>query len=423
MTTINSIRGFRDIISPEIEIWQNVEMEAKKIFESFCFKEIRLPIVEKTELFTRSIGGTTDIVEKEMYSFKPSKDMLSLRPEATASIVRYYIQKKLYANTPIQKFYTIGPMFRRERPQKGRYRQFYQINAEVFGIKSPFIDALLIFILIKLFERLSITGLETKINSLGCNICKPKFNEALLESIKDKKDSLCENCKRRSEKNPLRILDCKSSHCKKTLSFVPSISDFLCDKCTSHFELVKSYLQKQNINYVEDKNLVRGLDYYTRTIFEVQTNDLGAQNAVAGGGRYDGLTEMLGGTKTPAIGFAIGLDRLCEILSMQEKKENDLDVYVIALDEKSRNYAFDIFCKIGKKNIKVDMEFSQKSLKSSMKKADKQNAKFVLIIGEKERTSNQAILRNMKTKKQLNLNYDDIIKTLNRQEKKNETFF
>ena len=408
--TINSIRGFRDIAKPDIAIWQRVEIEAKKILESFSFKEIRLPIIEKAELFSKSIGEITDIVGKEMYTFPDRKgDLLSLRPEATAGTVRHYIQKKLFVNEPIQKFYTIGPMFRRERPQKGRYRQFYQINAEVFGIESPYIDTLLISMLIELFNKFDIKGLEIKINSLGCSACKPNFNKKLLENIKDKKENLCKDCKTRAYKNPLRVLDCKNPNCQKVLDKTPSIIDFLCENCKNHYNNFKERLKNQNISFSEDKNLVRGLDYYTKTIFEIQTKELGAQSAIAGGGRYDGLIEMLGGKNQPAIGFAIGLDRVCEIISQKEKTIDVVDYYLIALDEKSQKKAFDIFIALGKKNIKVEMDFEKRSLKSFMKKADKLNAKKVIIIGENELKEGKAIVRDMTTKKQTNIIFNKII--------------
>ena len=407
--TINSIRGFRDIAPPDIFIWEAVEKEAIKLFKSFSFKPIYLPIIENTELFTRSIGDVTDIVEKEMYTFPDvRKGSLSLRPEATASVVRFYIQKKLFASDPIQKLYTIGPMFRRERPQKGRFRQFYQINAEVFGIESPYMDALLIFILNKFFKRVGIENLKTKINSLGCANCRPKFNKTLFDYIKNQRDNLCGDCKKRVEQNPLRVLDCKNEDCRKIVSKVPSIIDFLCEECKIHYEEFKNNLIDQKIEFIEDKNLVRGLDYYTKTIFEIQTEELGAQNSIAGGGRYDALIEMLGGKKTPAIGFAIGLDRVCEIISTLQKVDEAIDVYIIALDRESRKKGYDFFLQLGSKNIKVDIDFEEKSLKSFMKKANKLNAKNVIIIGEEELKEKKVILRDMNSKEQLKIDFDEV---------------
>jgi len=317
---VQLIRGFRDILPGEIEIWQHIEDIAISLFEGFGFKEIRIPIMERTELFARSIGEDTDIVEKEMYTFPDRKgDLLTLRPEATASIVRAYIQHKLYAQDPVQKLYTIGPMFRRERPQKGRYRQFYQINAEVFGIDSALIDAQLIVMLATLLGRLSVDDAMPHINSLGCRECRPRFTELLTAFLADRSERLCTDCQRRSGKNPLRVLDCKVPSCRETLTEAPSIIDTLCPDCQVNFETVCEALDRMKVPYQIDKRLVRGLDYYTRTTFEIQTGKLGAQNAVAGGGRYDGLVKALGGPDLPATGFAVGFDRLAEIVSMQNR--------------------------------------------------------------------------------------------------------
>jgi len=278
---IQTIRGFRDILPEQAPMWQKIETIAAEIFRNFGFQEIRIPIMEKTELFARSIGEATDIVEKEMYTFPDRKgDKLTLRPEATASIVRSYIQHKMYAADPIRKFYTVGPMFRRERPQKGRYRQFYQIDAEVFGIASPYIDAQLIQILNELFHRLGLSGLKAHINSLGCPECRPNFQKALLAFLSARKEVLCDNCLRRMEKNPLRTLDCKVPACRKALEGAPTTLNHLCPDCRTHFNTVQTTLKAQNVDFVVDNTLVRGLDYYSRTAFEILTTALGAQSAV-----------------------------------------------------------------------------------------------------------------------------------------------
>ncbi|OQX22003.1 MAG: histidine--tRNA ligase, partial [Desulfobacteraceae bacterium IS3] len=335
---IQLIRGFKDILPGEVELWQKIEQTASALFEDFGFKEIRIPIMEHTELFARSIGEDTDIVEKEMYTFMDrGGDMLTLRPEATASVVRAYIQHKLYAQDPVRKFYTIGPMFRRERPQKGRYRQFYQINAEVFGIASPYIDAQLIFMLATLFSRLSVTDIKAHINSLGCPQCRPQFKQALSDLLAAKTEVLCSDCQRRSSRNPMRVLDCKVPSCREAMSDAPSLSDYLCSDCKTHFDMVKKSLDKLKISFEIDKQLVRGLDYYTRTTFELQTGSLGAQSAVAGGGRYDGLIKALGGSDIPGIGFAIGFDRLAEIVSLNRPDiEKKADIFIAALGEKAQ---------------------------------------------------------------------------------------
>ena len=412
---MQTIRGFRDILPEKICLWQKVEKEAKQLFEAFGFKEIRIPILEKTQLFARSIGEVTDIVEKEMYTFADRKgDKLTLRPEATASIVRSYIQHKMYATDPIRKFFMIGPMFRRERPQKGRYRQFYQIDAEIFGVESALIDSLLIFLLNELFKRLGLTGLTAHINSLGCPECRPSFQKALLKFIESKKDRLCENCIRRMDKNPLRILDCKVPDCKKALVDAPATLDHLCDGCEDHFNTVKSTLEKQKVDFIVDKSLVRGLDYYTRTAWEIQTTTLGAQSAVAGGGRYDGLVKELGGPQTPAIGFAIGFDRLVEVMEQIDKapEPHPLDLFIVALGDEAIEKGYHWSCELNQADIRTEMDFRGKSLKALMKRANKLAARYVLIAGENELTQNAVILRNMNTKEQVSLHLETLIPEL-----------
>jgi len=411
---IQLIRGFKDILPGEVELWQHIEKTARLILENFGFKEIRIPILERAELFARSIGEDTDIVEKEMYTFSDRKgDLLTLRPEATASVVRSYIQHKLYANDPVRKLYTIGPMFRRERPQKGRYRQFYQINAEVFGIDSPFIDAQLIFILATLFKRLSATSVTARINSLGCKKCRPEFNKALSVFLSEISENLCSDCKRRSRRNPLRVFDCKVPLCGLSMADAPSILDYLCPECSKHFEAVKNALEKLKIEFEVDNRLVRGLDYYNRTTFEIQTGSLGAQNAVAGGGRYDGLVKALGGPDQPAAGFAIGLDRFVELTDLKaEDFVRNPDIFIAALGEKSQSIAFDWSCAFSLAGINAEIDFADKSLKSQMKKANRLGAKYVLIVGEKEIEQKSVILRNMITKEQLSFPLDNLVEAV-----------
>lgn len=411
---IQLIRGFKDILPGEVELWQHIEKTARFLFEDFGFKEIRIPILEHAELFAKSIGEDTDIVEKEMYTFPDRKrGLITLRPEATASVVRAYIQHNLYAKDPIQKFYTIGPMFRRERPQKGRYRQFYQINAEVFGINSPLIDAQLIFMLVTFFSRLSVTDVEVHINSLGCHKCRRNFKDALSIFLSAASEKLCADCKRRSRRNPLRVLDCKVPSCKEAMAEAPSILDYLCDECSIHFNGVKNALEKFNIPFVVDKLLVRGLDYYTRTTFEIQTNSLGAQNAIAGGGRYDTLVKTLGGPDQPAIGFAIGFDRLVEITDLKSANfVQKPDIFIAAIGEKSMPIAFEWFSAFCVDGIKAELDLNGRSLKSQMKRADRLGAEYVLIVGEKELEEGSVILRNMNTKEQTAIPIDDIVKKI-----------
>jgi histidyl-tRNA synthetase len=408
---IQLIRGFKDILPGEVELWQAVESIARQLLEDFGFNEIRIPIMERTELFARSIGEDTDIVEKEMYTFADRKgDLITLRPEATASIVRAYIQHRMYAADPVQKLYTIGPMFRRERPQKGRYRQFYQINAEIFGVQSGLADVQLIVLLVNLFSRLQVSDVKAHINSLGCPKCRPKFKAALSEFLASVSDRLCADCTRRKDRNPLRVLDCKVPSCREAMKAAPSIIDHLCSECKEDFNEVKNMLKKLSVPFVVDKNLVRGLDYYARTTFEIQTESLGAQNAIAGGGRYDGLVSELGGPDIPATGFAIGFDRLTELAGLDTSAFYRMpDIFIAALGEKSRLLAFEWICAFGNHGIRAELDFAGKSLKSQMKRADRLAAGYVLIVGDDELSKGQAILRNMETKEQESISLENLI--------------
>lgn len=414
---IQLIRGFKDILPGEVETWQQIEMVSRSLFEDFGFREIRTPIMERTELFARSIGEDTDIVEKEMYTFADRKgDLVTLRPEATAAICRSYIQHKMYADDPVKKFYTIGPMFRRERPQKGRYRQFYQINVEIFGVSSALADAELIFLLKTLCERLSVADVEARINSLGCPQCRPGFKTRLQEYIASVSDRLCPDCVRRKDRNPLRVLDCKIPTCREAMTDAPSILACLCDVCDREFSLLQSALNRLNVPFVLDKQLVRGLDYYTRATFEIQTRSLGAQSAVAGGGRYDALVQMLGGPDIPATGFAIGFDRLAEIVQVNRAELiRKPDLYIAAMGEKSQTLAFGWVCELGVKGLCAEMDFQDRSLKSQMKRAGRLDVPYVLMVGENELEKGFAILRNMSTGNQEDLPLNRLVESVSKQ--------
>ncbi|MFW6052808.1 MAG: histidine--tRNA ligase [Desulfosalsimonas sp.] len=414
MAMIQLVRGFRDILPPETSVWQYVEDTAKEHFEKFGFREIRPPVLEQAALFQRSIGEHTDIVEKEMYTFAGSRDtMLTLRPEATASVVRAYIQHKLYAADPVCKFYTIGPMFRKERPQKGRYRQFHQINAEVFGIESPYIDAQLIYMLVTYFSGLSVTGLSVHLNSLGCPECRPAFRQKLSEMLFSRTEALCEDCVRRLEKNPLRVLDCKKESCRNAVADAPSMLEFLCDDCTGHFRQVQSSLDAMDVQYEIDPRLVRGLDYYTRTAFEIQTEELGAQNAVAGGGRYDNLVEMLGGPSQPAIGFAIGTDRLVKLVEAKmPASESGPSVFLAPMGKLAMELAAKWASLLSDAGVRTEADFSGRSLKALMRRADRMGSEYVIIVGDKEIEQNEAVLRNMKTRDQKSLPMDRLVESV-----------
>jgi len=404
-----TIKGFRDILPDEIPYWQFLENEARSLFEVYGFREIRTPILEKTELFKRSIGQETDIVSKEMYTFQDSKGRsLSLRPEATASVVRAYIQNRLYQRGGVQKLYSIGPMFRHERPQKGRFRQFHQINVEEFGDSGPITDAEQIIMLMELFDKIGLlSDLSLNINSLGCPKCRSSFREKLKNYLENKKGELCPDCRRRSELNPLRVFDCKIDSCKKALEDAPIILDFLCEDCKEHFSSVQRLLNEFGIKFIVNPRLVRGLDYYTRTTFEVLTEELGAQNAVAGGGRYDGLVKLLGGPDHPAMGFAIGMERTIELLKKKKSiEERSPDLFIASLGEEAKKIAFSNAIRLRRKGIWVEIEYEDKGLKAQMKRADKLNSKKVLIIGEEEIRKKKAILRDMRTgeQKEIDLN-------------------
>jgi len=401
---ISALNGFKDILPGEVELWQHVENLARDIFTRFHFSEIRMPIMEKTSLFARSIGEATDIVEKEMYTFVDKQ--ITMRPEATASLLRAYIQHGLYVQKPVQRLFTIGPMFRHERPQKGRLRQFHQLDVEVIGAASPRVDAELMGLGSMLLSELGVS-VSLELNSLGCPICRPGFRETLLQFINERKEQLCDDCKRRSTTNPLRVLDCKNPKCREQVEDAPSIQEHLCEECDTHFAAVQHNLQQLDVQYSLNKFMVRGLDYYCRTTFEFITKDLGSQSAVCAGGRYDGLVEQLGGPKNvPGIGFAMGIERLVLLLQQQEQEQapkKGIDIFVASLGEKASDFAFPLVHTLRQNKIIATMDHEGRSLKSQMKQANKAGAKWVLIIGENELEQGQAVLRNMETQEQSEL--------------------
>jgi histidyl-tRNA synthetase len=397
---IKAMKGFGDILPPTTGRWRMLEERAREVLEGFGFSEIRLPILERAELFSRSIGEETDIVKKEMYTFEDrSGDCITMRPEATASMVRAYIEHKLYAADPMVKLYSIGPMFRHERPQKGRHRQFHQINVEVFGISQPMIDAEVMAILMHYLSLVGASGCRLQVNSLGCPNCRLAYKEVLRAFLKDHLTGLCEDCRRRMEKNPLRAFDCKVPGCQEIMSEAPLISDYLCPLCVEHFAAVRSYLETIEIAYEVNPRMVRGLDYYTKTAFEVVAGELGAQNAVAAGGRYYQLVAALGGPDIPGIGFAIGMERLLLILP-DEPLPPGPSLFIAALGEGPQRKAFGLSYKLNRAGVRTLIDYEGRSLKAQMRRADKCDARYVLIIGEEEQRTGQAILRDMEEKKQ-----------------------
>jgi len=392
---IKAIRGMRDLLPPETSRWQWVESVAREVFGLYGYRELRLPLLERTELFARSIGADTDIVGKEMYTFPDRKgDSLTLRPEATASVLRAVLENGLDKGAGVKKFYTMGPMFRYERPQKGRYRQFHQINCEAFGVEAPELDAEVILLLLDILRRLQLGEIGLLVNSLGCPECQVKF-KAALGLFLISREGLCEDCQRRRVTNPLRVLDCKSVHCKEILKEAPVIRDYLCPDCAAHFARVLELLERFGVAYEVQPRLVRGLDYYTRTAFEVVAAGLGAQDAVAGGGRYNGLSQELGGPALPAIGFAIGQDRLLEVLPKELGQDKQFKVFLAALGEPARDRAFHLLQELRGRGVAAEMDLQGRSLKAQMTLADRFGAAYTVILGDRELEAGEAQVRRM----------------------------
>jgi len=410
---ITSVRGFKDILPEEIGRWRFVEKTAREVFENFGYAEIRIPILEKTELFARGIGETTDIVEKEMYTFTDrSGTSVTLRPEATASIVRAYMENGLYTKEPEAKLFVIGPMFRHERPQKGRLRQFNQINAEVLGVDDPMVDAEVILMLIHFLEKVGLRKLELQLNSVGCRTCRPAYRKKLQDFLLARERSLCPDCQRRIHTNPLRIFDCKVESCGRIMAEAPLLIDSLCAECGDHFKMVKSYLEMLQTPYVINPRMVRGLDYYVRTAFEVVSHDLGAQNAVTGGGRYDGLVSDLGGPEIPGIGFAIGMERLISLLPPETDLKKRSRVFIAFVGEEAKEKAFTLAHELHLKGFAVEMGYGQKSLKSQMRRANKLGSRRVVILGDEELKTRKVMIRDMESKTQGQVDLDRITEVL-----------
>ena len=395
---------------PETWRWQKVEDEARGVFQAYNFREVRTPILERTELFARSVGADTDIVTKEMYTFADrDQESLTLRPEATASVVRAYIEQRLFNEGGLHKLYYMGPMFRRERPQKGRYRQFYQIGAEVLGSDHPAIDAEVLEMLMLFLERVGIVQFALLLNSVGCAKCRPEYVKVLRRALEGVKANLCQDCQRRAETNPLRVLDCKVEADQPLIAKLPSILDHLCAECRQHFASVTPGLKARGIPYEITPRLVRGLDYYTRTTFEITSGALGAQNALLGGGRYDGLAEMIGGPPTPGFGFSIGEDRLVlaveEAASQQgesrlEVKDGTLAAYVAWLGDEALAPASELARELRRQGLSVEVGYEPAKLKKSLGTASKLRARYAIIIGEGELRSGRYQVKNMSSGQQ-----------------------
>lgn len=412
---IQKPRGTQDILPSTIANWHYIEGRIRKLCKTYGFQEIRTPMFEETGLFLRGIGETTDVVQKEMYSF-PTGDKkeqtYTLRPENTASAVRAYLENKIYGQEALIKWFYIGPMFRHDKPQAGRYRQFHQFGVEVLGTQAPMADAEVIMLVLQLFKDFGLKDLSVEVNSVGCPNCRPAYRDKLIAFFEPKKDQLCDDCKSRLYKNPLRILDCKNESCKALTIGVPEIHENLCDECHDHFEELKQYLTAAGVNYNVNPRLVRGLDYYTKTAFEVQYAPLGSQSAVAGGGRYDGLVEELDGPHTPAVGFAMGMERLLLALEKQgllPEEVQEPSVFVVSLGDAAKVAGFTLVKELRERYIIAETSGEAKSMKSQLKHANKINAKYVIIVGDDELARREAILRDMENGEQETVAIDAIV--------------
>jgi histidyl-tRNA synthetase len=396
--------------------WHHVEDTARSIFSAYNYQEIRTPIFELTDLFERGIGDGTDIVEKEMYTFTDKGDRrLTLRPEGTAPIARAYLQNNLGKKEPQSKLYYCGPMFRYERPQAGRYRQFYQIGVENIGNEHPFADAELISMGVHLFDEMGISGLSVSLNSVGCLVCRPVIEERLKQFLGSNLKYMCEDCNRRFSLNPLRILDCKNPTCKTYRTAIPDIHKSLCHGCSDHFSSVVEYIEALGIPFQINPQLVRGLDYYTRTAFEIVSDQLGAQNALCGGGRYDGLIHHLGGQHTPAVGFAFGVDRAVMILKELSdilKAKNNL-IYVAPIGAPQQQKCFYLVDHLRRAGLKVEIDYSKDDIKYQLKQANKLGAAHCILYGDREAENDTVVIKNMQTGNQNTVSFSEIISYLN----------
>ena len=410
-------RGTKDITPKDVYKWHYVEKKFREICALYGYEEIRTPIFEHTEVFARSVGDTTDVVQKEMYSFTDRGDrQLSLKPEGTAGVIRSFIENKMYADTQPTKLYYITPCFRYERPQAGRQRQFHQFGIEVLGSDGPSVDAEVISLAVQFFNEMGLKNLSVNINSVGCPTCREEYNRKLKEYLDQKVDVLCETCLERKDKNPMRVIDCKNPHCKENLQDIPFMIDHLCEDCKDHFDKLQTYLKEMDINYVVDKTIVRGLDYYKKTAFEIISNDIGSQSTVCGGGRYDGLVEMLGGPKgISGIGFALGAERLLLTLennNIEIENPKSTDIYIATIGDAAKTKSFKLIKDLRTNHISADNDNLDKSLKAQFKYSDKLNAKYTVVIGDDELANDTATLKNMKTSEQTTIKLSELVDEL-----------
>lgn len=408
-----AIKGTKDVLPKDVHKNQYIEATALDIASKFGYKEIRTPVFEHTELFQRGVGDTTDVVQKEMYTFDDKGGRsITLRPEGTAGAVRSYLENGLCNEALPQKVCYLISCYRYEKPQAGRLREFHQFGVECFGSSSPLADAEIIALAKSLFDTLGVKDLSLEINSIGCPTCRAEYHKALKEYFSSRKDELCDTCKSRLDRNPMRILDCKSPICHEIAEGAPVVIDYLCDECKEHFENVQKYLKAQNIEYTINPQIVRGLDYYTKTVFEFVSNSIGAQGTVCGGGRYDGLVEELGGQHTPSLGFAMGIERLMLLMEAQgcEFPEAEKpDLFIVALGEKATLKAVEIAKDMREEGFSTLLDLNQRSVRAQMKYADKLGAKFNVVIGDNEVEAKTAKLKNMQTGEETEINLDTFV--------------
>ena len=408
-----AIKGTKDVLPKDVHKNQYIEATALDIASKFGYKEIRTPVFEHTELFQRGVGDTTDVVQKEMYTFDDKGGRsITLRPEVTAGAVRSYLENGLCNEALPQKVCYLTSCYRYEKPQAGRLREFHQFGVECFGSASPLADAEIIALAKSLFDTLGVKDLSLEINSIGCPTCRAEYHKALKEYFSSRKDELCDTCKSRLDRNPMRILDCKSPICHEIAEGAPVVIDYLCDECKEHFENVQKYLKAQNIEYTINPQIVRGLDYYTKTVFEFVSNSIGAQGTVCGGGRYDGLVEELGGQHTPSLGFAMGIERLMLLMEAQgcEFPEAEKpDLFIVALGEKATLKAVEIAKDMREEGFSALLDLNQRSVRAQMKYADKLGAKFNVVIGDNEVEAKTAKLKNMQTGEETEINLDTFL--------------
>lgn len=414
---IKAPRGTKDIVPAEAYKWNYLEGKFRDLCRLYGYEEIRTPIFEYTELFKRGVGDTTDIVQKEMYTFKDRGDRdLTLKPEGTAGVIRAFIENKMYAETQPTKLFYITPCFRYERPQSGRQRQFHQFGVEALGSDTPSLDAEVISLAMQFLGEAGLKDLTVSINSVGCPVCREEYNQLLKEYLAAKADVLCDLCNDRRDKNPMRVIDCKNETCQANIVDIPLMADHLCENCKDHFSQLKQYLDEMDINYVVDKKIVRGLDYYKRTAFEIISNDLGAQSTVCGGGRYDGLVEQIGGPSGySGIGFGLGAERLLltlEANGVEIGNPNHTDIFVVTIGDKAKLKSFSILKDLRDNHISADKDHLDRSLKAQFKYSNKINAKYTIVIGDDELDKDEATLKNMETGDQKLIKISELVEEL-----------